>query len=382
MISALHIAGYRSLKDIAFELGPLTVVTGPNGAGKSNVFRALALLKSAALGRFSEALAQEGGMPAVLFAGPETLDRERARAGIVEGGPRQHRNQLLLGIAFDDFRYELVVGLPPQAPGDPDPFVQDPDVKNEAIWSGKRRPSSILVHRKAGVVSDGNAAVRSPRPVLEPNESLLWQLSDAARFPEVAAMRARLSRLRLHHGFATEANGPARQVSVGFRSPVLADDGANLAAALATIAYLGNGDALDEAIDLAFPGARVRIKRDDEGRFVLRWHQHGLLRPLGVAELSDGTLRYLCLLAALHSPRPPEVLAINEPELSLYPELLRPLASQFRRAAKQMQVIVVSHAESLINSLEDSGEATSVFLTREFGATVVQGQTLLARPEV
>jgi predicted ATPase len=354
------------------------VITGPNGAGKSNVFRSLALLKAAAQGRFSEMRAQEGGMPAALFAGPESLNRTLAQAGIVQGGPRQHRIELVLGLAFDDASFEMVVGLP--KPSDTDPFTQDPDLKTEAIWHDKRRPSSIHVQRRAGVISTGKGEVPSPRPVLEPNESMLWQLSDAGRFPDIAAMRTRLSRLRLHHGFATEPNGPARQVRVGFRSPVLADDGGNLAAALATIRHIGDGDALDEAIELAFPGAKVRIDRDEDGRFVLRWHQHGLLRTLGVGELSDGTLRYLCLLAALHSPRPPEVLAFNEPELSLYPELLPPLAKQFRRAAKTMQVIVVSHAPSLVNALDDSDEATSVFLEREFGATVVQGQSLMTRP--
>ena len=61
------------------------------------------------------------------------------------------------------------------------------------------------------------------------------------------------------------------------------------------------------------------------GRFELQMRQHGLLRPLGTAELSDGTLRYLLLVAALLSPRPPELMVLNEPETSLHPDLLAPL---------------------------------------------------------
>ena len=81
--------------------------------------------------------------------------------------------------------------------------------------------------------------------------------------------------------------------------PVLANDGADLAAALQTIREIGNAAALDAAVDLAFPGSQVSIESDSAARLDLRLRQHGLLRPLGVAELSDGTLRYLLWIAGL-----------------------------------------------------------------------------------
>ena len=80
--------------------------------------------------------------------------------------------------------------------------------------------------------------------------------------------------------------------------------------------------------------------------------QHGLLRPLKAAELSDGTLRYLLWIAALLSPRPPALMVLNEPETSLHPDLLPALARLIARAARDTQVVVVTHAPALIDALQ------------------------------
>jgi predicted ATPase len=115
---------------------------------------------------------------------------------------------------------------------------------------------------------------------------------------------------------------------------VLGHDGADLAAALQTIREIGDARALDAAVDLAFRGSRVSVTRDESGRFDLRLSQPGLQRPLSVAELSDGTLRYLLWVAALLTPRPPELPVLNEPETSLHPDLLAPLARLIVTAAR------------------------------------------------
>ena len=81
-------------------------------------------------------------------------------------------------------------------------------------------------------------------------------------------------------------------------------------------------------------------------------HQHGLLRPLNASELSDGTLRYLLLVAALLSPRSPALMILNEPETSLHPDLLPSLARLIVQASKRTQLIVVSHAAGLVTALE------------------------------
>nr|WP_239071340.1 AAA family ATPase [Amycolatopsis sp. SID8362] len=112
----------------------------------------------------------------------------------------------------------------------------------------------------------------------------------------------------------------------------------------------------------------------------VRFHQHGLLRPLSAAELSDGTLRYLLWVAALLTPRPPELLVLNEPETSLHPDLLPALAVLIATAAKETQVVVVSHASLLIRALSEVAEVGMVELKKEYGETKLVGQGRLDRP--
>ena len=98
--------------------------------------------------------------------------------------------------------------------------------------------------------------------------------------------------------------------------------------------------------------------------------QHGLLRPLRAAELSDGTLRYLLWIAALLTPRPPG-LVLNEPETSLHRDLLPALGRLIAGTAERSQVLVVSHAPALIDALQALPECRSISLEKRIGETIV-----------
>jgi predicted ATPase len=141
---------------------------------------------------------------------------------------------------------------------------------------------------------------------------------------------------------------------------------------------IGDADALATAIDDAFPGSSVRIECG-RGRFELEMRQHGLLRPLKAAELSDGTLRYLLWVAALLTPRPPGLLVLNEPETSLHPDLLPALGRLIADAAARSQVIVVSHANRLIAALESARDCHSIVLEKHFGETRLADEHMTAR---
>lgn len=110
-----------------------------------------------------------------------------------------------------------------------------------------------------------------------------------------------------------------------------------------------------------------------DGYFQLRMKQPGLLRALKAAELSDGTLRYLLLITALLSPRPPALMVLNEPETSLHPDLLAPLARLIAAAAARTQVVVVAHAAALTYALAAHADCTRIVLEKELGETVVPG---------
>ena len=129
----------------------------------------------------------------------------------------------------------------------------------------------------------------------------------------------------------------------------------------------------------AFPGSRIEIDVQ-AGRFELRLRQHGLIRPLAAAELSDGTLRFLLWTAALLTPRPPELMVLNEPETSLHPDLLPALARLICSASARSQVIVVSHAQTLIEELERERQCRRLHLEKSFGETLLAGATLFTAP--
>jgi predicted ATPase len=126
------------------------------------------------------------------------------------------------------------------------------------------------------------------------------------------------------------------------------------------------------AVTDAFPGSRLSVV-NSAGRFGLTMSQHGLLRPLDAAELSDGTLRYLLWIAALLTPRPPEFMVLNEPETSLHPDLLAALGRLIAAASERSQIAVVTHAPRLIAELSAHPSCHSIVLEKTFGETVLAG---------
>ena len=194
------------------------------------------------------------------------------------------------------------------------------------------------------------------------------------------AVREAVRGWRFYDHFRTDSDSLARTAQIGTFTPVLHHDGSNLAAALQTIMELRPDEALATTIEDAFPGSRLFIE-DRNGRFDVQLKQHGLLRPFSAAELSDGTLRYLLLAAALLTTRPPELMVLNEPETSLHPDLLPALARLILKAASHTQIIVVSHANGLIESLTTSAQSTRLHLLKDFGETTLEGKTVFNQPK-
>jgi predicted ATPase len=386
VITTLAVENYRSLRHLVVPLAQLTVVTGANGAGKSSLYRALRLLADAARNGAVAALAREGGLPSTLWAGPETIGRAvREGTHPVQGVKRTKPVSLLLGFGGDDFSYAIDFGLP--AGGGQGLFALDPEIKRESIWNGPMlRPAAVLCERDNGIVRirDDRRAWSEPHAI-RPYDSMLSEFADPRRAPEVLRVREQIRSWRFYDHVRTDAAAPARGSQIGTRTPVLSPDGSDVAAALQTIRETGDAAALDQAIDLAFPGSRVTVASEGEGRLGLRLHQHGLLRPLGAAELSDGTLRYLLWAAALLAPRPAGLLVLNEPETSLHGQLLAPLGQLIAAAATRSQVVAVSHSQALIAALRQAAQeagtvVSAVELVKDFGETGVRGREPLDGP--
>ncbi len=380
MLNTLAIANYRSLLNLVIPLGNLNLITGSNASGKSNLYRALRLLAETAQGGVVNALAREGGLDSTFWAGPEKLSRRMRDGSVpVQGGPKQRRARLRLGFSGDNFAYAISLGLPEPSSS---AFSLDPEIKRECIWAGQSyRPASLLVDREGPIIK-----VRSERrwQVIAQHtksfDSMFSQIADPERTPEVVSLREEIRGWRFYDHFRSDPEAPARLPQLGTRTPVLHHDGRDLAAALQTIIEIGDASALEEAISDAFPGARLTIVMQRDGRFTMELRQEGLLRPLSGLELSDGTLRYLLWIAALLTPRPPPLMVLNEPETSLHPDLLPALARLITRAAQSTQVWVVSHATRLIAALEKSDQCNLIRLEKHLGQTRVEDLELLDEP--
>jgi predicted ATPase len=383
VLQTVAVEGYRSLRSLVVPLGRLTVVTGANGSGKSSLYRVLRLLAATAHGGAVRALAAEGGIESVLWAGPEVFgaDVRRGRHPVT-GTVRTRPVAVRIGLGGDDLSYAVDFGLP--RPDCTTMFHRDPEIKDEVVWAGPVLRPSALLSRRAGsavMVREGGRWIDSGRRLAR-QDSLLAEVADMASAPEVLTVRNRVRNWRFYDSFRTDPAAPARGARPGTFTPVMADDGEDLASALQTLRELAHGDDLDEAVTTAFPGSTVEVV-DQGGLFRVRLRQPGLLRPLDAAEFSDGTLRFLLWVAALLTPRPPELFVLNEPETSLHPDLLAPLAGMIAGAAARTQVVVVTHSTALRELLAAAAgdvESRDIHLLKEHGETLIDGQGPLDRP--
>lgn len=365
-IKTLTIQGYRSIQKLCLQMGTINVVTGSNGCGKSNLYKSVYLLAKAANGELAKTLALEGGMPSVLWAGKK---KQTSR--------KKDPVRLILSVQTDHFSYEIACGLPSSSSS---VFSLDPLVKEEYVWFGEmRRPSNTLLERQVGsawIVNQVGDRVAYPLS-LSQSESVLSQLQEPHLYPELSALNIEIRKWRFYHNFRTDPESPIRIPQVGVRTEILSNDGHDLAAALQTIIEIGDHQLLHEVIDRAFPGSKLIIHVDDKTRFEIQLQMPGVLRPLEARELSDGTLRYLCLIAALLSPRPATLLALNEPEMSLHAELMQPLAELITSASRYSQIWVTTHSQDLAKMIAKASGKKSINLVRTEIGTQIEGMGVL-----
>jgi predicted ATPase len=366
-LSALRIQGYRSVRNLNLPVEAGTVFVGANGVGKTNLYKALGLLQRAAAGTITRAIAKEGGIESVLWAG------SRKRGEPVGLALRAHfdatEKEIHVGLPHS---YEIELGLPSVTDA---AFTVEPLVKEERLKVRHGRRDVVLMERKGPLVTLRNedGVLETHKNSVLPSETALATFRAGARYPMLEAVRRELLDWRLYHSFRTDAASPVRHPCHAITTPTLCQDGRDLAAVLATLFVIRQDTAeLANAVDDAFPGAQLNAsEKGSSCTFSLNFPD--MPRAFGAHELSDGTLRYLCLLGALMGYRLPPLIALNEPEASLHPALLPPLARLIGRAVQNTSVWIVTHSEVLADAIGAETGKPARRVTKADGATSIEG---------
>ncbi len=358
-LNAVTINGYRSVRAISFPIEPLSVFAGANGVGKTNLYRSLFLLHSAARGTITREIAEEGGVRSVMWAG-----RRKKREPV----------KLSLTACLSDLTYRIDIGLPSitQAALNLEPRIKEEELSVRVdgrthVVMSRRGPSAWLIDTK------GEREVYDK--TLLASETALVAFRDSARYPHLENVRQELLDWRFYHDFRVDAGSPLRSPCLAISTPTMASDGHDLAAALATVFDIkGDPYDIEEAIEDAFPGSRLATLTE-QGRSNLTMTFPDMPRPFEAHELSDGTLRYLCLIGALCGYRLPSFLALNEPEASLHPDMLLPLARLIAKAAEQTRIWVVTHSQPLAREIARLSKVAPHTVVKEAGATWIEDLT-------
>ena len=379
-IREVGIFGYRSLRAIRFPVGGLTVFVGANGVGKTNLYRGLQLLQASAAGTLAREIASEGGMESALWAGKRVVNK-----------PARIKLQVGLGSETDrsgqsSFDYDVEVGLvhsyevgigirQPTAAA----FTLEPQVKEEMlVFHGGKRPLTVLDRKGPRTTAvDDQGRKHALGTELLASETALAALRDPGRFGDIDLVRKEMLDWRFYHDFRSDRDSLLRRPCLAVTTPTLASDGGDLAAVFATLVHIREDAAeLYRAIDDAFPGAQLVVPGPE------RTASFGLIqadypkRVFEANELSDGTLRYLALCGALLGYRLPGFIALNEPEASLHPDLLEPLARLIISAAERTQVWVVTHSERLADAFKTFGDVSPRTVVKRNGETWLEGLKL------
>ena len=321
-------------------------------------------------------------MPSVLWAGPRKKGSVR----------------MSIGMTVDDWSYDLVCGLPKTAGSYPPDsadqaeflethgglgFPLDPSVKEEHVRYVPERGRKVTFFERDQAVAklrdvDGNRVTHG-MPLMG-SESALAQIREPHLYPELSALCREMLGWRFYHHFRTDPDSPLRQPQVVALTPALAHDGRDLVAALQSAVAMNRREDLARAVDNAFPGSTLEFPGDGESaRFTVALRMPGIRRAFDARELSDGTLRYLCLLGALMSPRPPTLIALNEPETSIHPDVIPALAELIVAACRDSQVWVTTHSHALAEAITEETGELPIELEMVEGETRVVGQGLLDR---
>lgn len=336
----IQIEGYRSLLDASLPLHPLTVMIGPNGSGKTALLEIWQLLRDASQETLSEALERLGGLNSVLSKIPESPDRLKIALEVDIESARSKEPMC--------YRFELALrGMGYVIPFERLEWQYDP--------SASRPYRYIDAHYEHVYYADPDAEGSMVQPTWDYDLSELALAQVPRMYEEPSALRSTLARMRSYSFLDVGQRSVVRLPQSLTPTTRPGPNGENLYSALYNLRalYPSEYERIEEVLQIGFPGfQRLEFPVVGAGQVTMAWYQTDLTHPLYPSQLSEGTLRFLWLATILLSPDAPLMTLVDEPEVSLHPELLKLLASLLQDASSRGQIIVATHSPDLVGWLQ------------------------------
>lgn len=337
----IQVRGYRSLVDVSPSLHPLTVMIGPNGSGKTALLEVFLLLSRAARSELAKAIEAHGGLNAILSK--------------TAGAPNRLQISLTIDMESADNQEPLYYGfeLAPLEPGYTIPFER----LEQRLDPAASEPHRYIDARDISVRFDLDPDTEPPatgkkRQFLELELATVpW----VASFQPVGPLRRFLMDIVFYSSLDVGRRAVIRLPQSLTPATRPGPDGESLYSALYNLRVGHNNtySRVEDALRVGFPGfERLEFPVVGAGQVTLSWYQGELAVPLYPNQLSEGTLRFLWLTTVLLAPDPPPLVLIDEPEVSLHPELLKLLAGMLQDASTRGQVIVATHSPDLVRWLQ------------------------------
>jgi predicted ATPase len=345
LLKSIKLTNFLSFGDPTevVDLLPLNVVIGPNGSGKSNLIESIELIRSAPKELLTP-IRDGGGVRDWLWKGaPKT---PIATIDAVFDNPKGP-SSLRYVLSFTEVaqRFEIV----------------DERVENEKPDTGHDKPYFYYrFERGHGVLNVKGKERRLQLEEIEPTASILAQRKDPDQYPELTYLGNAFSKIRLYREWSFgRYTTPRMPQKADLPNELLEPDASNLGLVLNRLRREPEvKKRLLEALRTLYEGIDDYDVQIEGGTVQVFFHEGRFTVP--ATRLSDGTLRYLCLLSILCHPNPPPLVCIEEPELGLHPDVLPTLAELLKEAAERTQLIVTTHSDILVDALTDHPEAVLV----------------------
>jgi predicted ATPase len=351
----IRVQGFRRLHDCELRLKRLNVVIGANGCGKTSLLDVFSLLAASAAGRLAESMSELSGVDANLTNLIAAKgDKSRFMAfELAMAVPKLKPLEYRLALAPRGTGYEITDETLEQDQGKPQPFKYIESHHGRVRYFNPQPGKRRLVQLNW----DHND-----------KETALSQVPKMFREPEV--FRKRLASSTHYHVLDVGRRAPVRLPQQMKDAKLPGDDGEDLVSCLYTLRETDPDrfSAIEATLQAGFPGfERLNFPPAATGVLAMTWKDRSSKTPFAMHQLSEGSLRFLWLSTLLHSPELPAVTMIDEPEVSLHPELLSLLTDLLREASQRTQLIVATHADRLVRFLEPA-EVLTVDLGEEGAA--------------